>query len=65
MNFKFLLPSYEKYFAGKYLGEIARVILVKLVDEGLLFEGKCTEKLGARGSFTTQYVSRIEKFVSE
>ncbi|CAG0878833.1 unnamed protein product [Darwinula stevensoni] len=53
--------TFEKYYAGKYLGEIARVILVRLVDEGLLFEGKCTEKLRTPGSFTTNYVSHIEK----
>ncbi|CAG0901734.1 unnamed protein product [Darwinula stevensoni] len=53
--------TYEKYFAGKYLGEIARLILVKLVDEELLFKGKCTEKLRTVGSFTSQYVSHIEK----
>ena len=57
-----LLPNsftYEKYFAGKYLGELARLILLKLHQENLLFPGKST-KLHEKGIFSTSDLSDIE-----
>ncbi|XP_066603345.1 hexokinase type 2 [Prorops nasuta] len=51
---------FEKMISGMYMGELARVILEKLVDNGLLFGGKCPTDLKKRGKFFTKYVSEIE-----
>ena len=53
--------TFEKYFAGKYLGEIVRVILLKMVSAGVVFDGKASDKLLAHGAFTTRFVSMIEQ----
>ncbi|NXJ36493.1 HXK4 Glucokinase, partial [Ciconia maguari] len=45
-------PSYEKIIGGKYMGEIVRLVLLKLVDENLLFNGEASEK--------TRFMSQIE-----
>ena len=58
-----LLPrtfTYEKYFAGKYIGELARLILLKLHQEGILFPNKVT-KLDERGIFDSSDLSDIEQ----
>ncbi|EMP28571.1 Glucokinase [Chelonia mydas] len=51
---------YEKMIGGKYIGEIVRLVLLKLVNENLLFHGEASEKLKTRGSFETRFVSQIE-----
>ncbi|XP_075216060.1 hexokinase-4-like isoform X2 [Lycorma delicatula] len=53
--------TFEKYIGGKYLGEVVRVILVRLIKEELLFDGDAPPKLLVHGSFTTSYVSLIEQ----
>lgn len=55
------LSSYEKMISGKYLGEIAKLAMCRLVREGLLFGGKATEKFGQFESFETKYVSLVEQ----
>ncbi|XP_022184109.1 hexokinase-1 [Nilaparvata lugens] len=52
---------FEKYIGGKYLGEIVRVILVKLIEEELLFDGDVPPKLTHINSFRTSYVSLIDQ----
>jgi hexokinase len=52
---------FEKYISGKYLGEIVRVILVKLVEDCILFGGTASDKLLTSGAFTTSFVSLIEQ----
>ncbi|XP_068518397.1 hexokinase-4 isoform X2 [Anas acuta] len=42
------------------MGEIVRLVLLKLVDENLLFNGEASEKLKTRGTFETRFVSQIE-----
>ncbi|XP_025898660.1 glucokinase [Nothoprocta perdicaria] len=51
---------YEKIIGGKYMGEIVRLVLLKLVDENLLFNGEASEKLKTCGTFETRFVSQIE-----
>ncbi|XP_035247254.1 hexokinase-4-like [Anguilla anguilla] len=51
---------YEKLISGKYMGELVRVVLMKLVSQGLLFRGRASEQLKTRGSFETHFVSQIE-----
>ena len=46
--------------SGMYMGEIARLILVKLTNEKILFGGKGSDLLFTRGQFFTKYVSEIE-----
>ncbi|XP_024936236.1 hexokinase type 2 isoform X2 [Cephus cinctus] len=51
---------FEKMISGMYMGELARLVLEKLIDAGLLFNGKCPTNLKKRGKFFTKYVSEIE-----
>uniref|UniRef100_A0A7N9AV15 Phosphotransferase n=1 Tax=Mastacembelus armatus TaxID=205130 RepID=A0A7N9AV15_9TELE len=51
---------YEKLISGKYMGELVRLVLMKLVNEDLLFNGEASELLKTRGSFETRYVSQVE-----
>lgn len=44
------------------MGEIVRLVLLKLVDENLLFNGAASEKLKTRGAFETRFVSQIERY---
>uniref|UniRef100_U3IWS8 Hexokinase-2 n=1 Tax=Anas platyrhynchos platyrhynchos TaxID=8840 RepID=U3IWS8_ANAPP len=52
---------FEKMISGMYMGELVRLILVKMAKEGLLFRGKLTSDLRTTGHFETRYVSAIEK----
>lgn len=52
---------FEKMVSGLYLGELVRLILVKMAKEGLLFEGRITPELLTRGKFNTSDMSAIEK----
>ncbi|KAJ8248260.1 hypothetical protein GJAV_G00240110 [Gymnothorax javanicus] len=52
---------FEKMVSGMYLGELVRLILVKMAKQGLLFEGRITAELLTRGTFDTKHISAIEK----
>uniref|UniRef100_A0A8C7YQ92 Hexokinase-2 n=1 Tax=Oryzias sinensis TaxID=183150 RepID=A0A8C7YQ92_9TELE len=52
---------FEKMVSGQYMGELVRLILVKMAKEGLLFEGRITPELLTRGKIETKHVSAIEK----
>uniref|UniRef100_G3PUF3 Hexokinase-2 n=1 Tax=Gasterosteus aculeatus aculeatus TaxID=481459 RepID=G3PUF3_GASAC len=52
---------FEKMVSGMYLGELVRLILVKMAREGLLFEGRITPDLLTRGRIETKQISAIEK----
>lgn len=56
-----LLSRFEKLIGGKYMGELVRLVLLKLVDENLLFHGEASEKLRTRGAFETRFVSQVER----
>ncbi|KAI5088099.1 hexokinase-2 [Silurus meridionalis] len=51
---------FEKMISGMYMGELVRIILVKMTKEGLLFQGRTTPNLLVNGCFKTSYVSAIE-----
>uniref|UniRef100_A0A8C5PCU2 Phosphotransferase n=1 Tax=Leptobrachium leishanense TaxID=445787 RepID=A0A8C5PCU2_9ANUR len=51
---------YEKMIGGKYMGELVRLVLMKMVNEDILFGGEAPEKLKTRGTFETQFMSQIE-----
>ena len=56
-----LSHRFEKMVSGMYLGELVRLILVKMAREGLLFEGRITPELLTKGTFETKHMSAIEK----
>jgi hexokinase len=51
---------FEKMISGMYMGELVRLILVKLTKDGLIFKGQKSEKLFQRDNFFTKYISEIE-----
>lgn len=51
---------FEKMISGMYMGELTRLVLEKLIDNGYLFNGKCPTDVKKRGNFFTKYVSEIE-----
>ena len=64
--FSFVVAScrYEKLISGKYMGELVRLVVMKLVNEDLLFNGEASEQLKTRGSFETRFVSQVERWAS-
>ncbi|MEJ1286594.1 hexokinase 2 [Cricetulus griseus] len=53
--------EFEKMISGMYMGELVRLILVKMAKEELLFQGKLSPELLTTGSFETKDVSDIEE----
>ncbi|XP_055017310.1 hexokinase-2 isoform X1 [Boleophthalmus pectinirostris] len=51
---------FEKMISGMYMGELVRLILVKMTKQGLLFHGRATPELLTTGHFKTSYVYAIE-----
>ncbi|XP_066863477.1 hexokinase-2 isoform X3 [Kogia breviceps] len=51
---------FEKMISGMYMGELVRLILVRMAKEELLFGGKLSPELLATGHFETKDVSDIE-----
>ena len=51
--------------SGMYMGELARRIIVKCVEQDLLFSGNLTIKMDTRDKFYTKYISEIEKLVAK
>ena len=52
---------YEKMISGLFLGEIVRLIINKLKDNGVLFMEHWPEDLEHPGRFYTKYVSEVLK----
>lgn len=59
--FIFFPRSFEKMVSGMYMGELVRLILVKMAREGMLFEGRITPELLTKGKIETKHISAIEK----
>lgn len=55
------LCRFEKMISGMYMGELVRLILVKMAKAELLFQGKLSPELLTTGSFETKDVSDIEE----
>lgn len=53
--------TFEKMISGMYLGEIVRLVLVKLTEDELLFQGQTSEALLTPGKFETKFISQIEE----
>ncbi|KAH0831245.1 hexokinase-domain-containing protein [Lanmaoa asiatica] len=52
--------AFEKLISGRYLGEILRLVLCELIDEGVLFLGQNTYKLEKPYCFDTAFLSLME-----
>ncbi|KIO28264.1 hypothetical protein M407DRAFT_71996 [Tulasnella calospora MUT 4182] len=52
--------AFEKCISGRYLGEIFRLVMKELIDEGVIFLGKDTSKLNEEYCFDTAYLSTME-----
>ncbi|CAF97272.1 unnamed protein product, partial [Tetraodon nigroviridis] len=52
---------FEKMISGMYLGEIVRLLLVKLTEDQLLFGGQASEALLTPETFETKFISQIEE----
>ncbi|OQV26213.1 putative hexokinase HKDC1 [Hypsibius exemplaris] len=57
--------KYEKMTSGMYLGELVRLVLLKLTEAGLLFGGKLPAVLKKKDVFYTKYLSEIEADADE
>lgn len=53
----------KKLISGRYLGEILRLVLCELIDEGVLFLGQNTYKLENPYCFDTAFLSLMERYV--
>lgn len=46
--------------SGMYMGELARLVILRFTKAGLLFGGAGSDLLSLKGNFYTKYVSEIE-----
>ena len=51
---------FEKMISGMYLGEISRQIMLELVKENLLFDGKLSKEFDTMWKFETRFLTDIE-----
>uniref|UniRef100_A0A8C7THR4 Hexokinase-2 n=1 Tax=Oncorhynchus mykiss TaxID=8022 RepID=A0A8C7THR4_ONCMY len=51
---------FEKMISGMYMGELVRLILVKMAKEDMVFQGHITPDLVTNGQLQTSFVSAIE-----
>jgi len=47
--------------SGMYMGELARLVIVKLTHDKVLFRGEGSDNLFKPGNFFTKYISEIER----
>ncbi|KAJ4947108.1 hypothetical protein JOQ06_009149 [Pogonophryne albipinna] len=52
----------EKMVSGMYLGELVRLVLLKMAKLGLLFEGQVSDALRTKGKITTAHVAAMEEY---
>ncbi|XP_042355881.1 hexokinase HKDC1-like [Plectropomus leopardus] len=53
---------FEKMVSGMYLGELVRLVVLKMAKLGLLFEGRVSEALKTKGKITTAHVAAMEQY---
>ncbi|XP_004386439.1 hexokinase HKDC1 isoform X1 [Trichechus manatus latirostris] len=53
---------FEKMISGLYLGELVRLILLKMARDGLLFGGKKSSALHIKGKIETRHMAAMEKY---
>ncbi|XP_033479456.2 hexokinase HKDC1-like [Epinephelus lanceolatus] len=52
----------EKMVSGMYLGELVRLVVLKMAKLGLLFDGHLSEALKTKGTITTAHVAAMEEY---
>ncbi|KAK1891612.1 Hexokinase HKDC1 [Dissostichus eleginoides] len=52
----------EKMVSGMYLGELVRLVVLKMAKLGLLFEGQVSDALRTKGKITTAHVAAMEEY---
>ncbi|XP_070758598.1 hexokinase HKDC1 isoform X3 [Enoplosus armatus] len=53
---------FEKMISGMYLGELVRLVVLKMAKLGLLFEGYVSDALKTKGKITTANVAAMEQY---
>ncbi|NXF89566.1 HXK1 protein, partial [Eubucco bourcierii] len=53
---------FEKMISSLYLGELVRLVLLKMTKEGLLFNGKVSTALLTKGKIEMKHVCAMEKY---
>ncbi|CCM01376.1 uncharacterized protein FIBRA_03426 [Fibroporia radiculosa] len=61
LDARLIVPDLQKLISGRYLGEILRLIICELIDDGVLFLGQNTYKLEIPYSFDTAFLSLMER----
>ncbi|XP_069836532.1 hexokinase HKDC1-like isoform X1 [Dendropsophus ebraccatus] len=56
------MQLFEKMISGLYMGELVRLILLKMAKRGLLFGGKISDSLRTKGKIETSHVAAMEKY---
>ncbi|KAJ5519263.1 Hexokinase N-terminal [Penicillium expansum] len=56
---------YEKMVAGLYIGEMLRLVMLKMHEAGLLFKGQDVSRLRTANSLETSFLSTVEMDMSE
>ena len=61
--FPHVLPtcSFEKMVSGMYLGELVRLVVLKMAKRGKLFDGQVSDALRTTGKITTAHVAAMEQ----
>ena len=52
--------TFEKMISGMYMGELVRLVVEDMVEEGLMFLNQNTNRIRIPGNFPTKYLSEIE-----
>lgn len=55
------LCRFEKMVSGMYLGELVRLVVLKMAKLGLLFDGHVSDALRTKGKITTADVAAMEE----
>ncbi|KAM7406256.1 hypothetical protein PAMP_000644 [Pampus punctatissimus] len=53
---------FEKMVSGMYLGELVRLVVLKMAKLGLLFDGNVSSALKTKGKITTAHVAAMEEY---
>lgn len=53
--------SFEKMFGGKFMGEIVHRILRKLVEQGVVCNGKVTNQLAGTNYLRSRTIQEIDR----
>uniref|UniRef100_A0A3B5A943 Hexokinase-2 n=1 Tax=Stegastes partitus TaxID=144197 RepID=A0A3B5A943_9TELE len=53
---------FEKMISGMYLGELVRLVVLKMAKVGKLFDGRVSDALRTKGKITTAHVAAMEEY---